>query len=96
MTGIDETHRCFQCMYGEKGINEMPCCECTDHNLFVNCRPYDEDLATKYDGWFKEVCGVCGQIRNVHDDPDTNLGNPGFICFRCQEERHRLQNRQTK
>ena len=46
--------------------------------------------------WFEEVCGVCGQIKHVHDDLDTNLGNPGFICFKCQQERNRLQNRQTE
>ena len=96
MNGEDGINRCAQCMYGEKDFNEMPCCECTDHSLFVNCRPYDESVSKMYDGWFEEVCGVCQQIRNVHNDPNTDLGNPGFICLRCQEEQNKLDNRQTQ
>lgn len=86
-----EAHSCFQCMYGEKNVNEMPCCECHSHSMFVNCRPYDEDIATKYDGWFEEVCGTCLQTRLVHDDMQTDPGNPGFICSKCQEELNRSQ-----
>lgn len=84
-----ESHSCLQCMYGEKNTDEMPCCECVGYSMFVNCRPYDEDVAVKYDGWFEEVCGVCRRVRIVHDDPETNLDNPGFICLKCQEDRER-------
>ena len=35
------------------------------------------------DEQFEEVCHVCGQIKMVHVDMNTNLGNPGFICDDC-------------
>lgn len=82
---------CSDCMYSEKSITDMPCCACYGYDMFVSCEPYDEGVAKKYDGWFEEVCGVCQQTRIVHDDPHTNLGNPGFICSGCQEDRNRCE-----
>ena len=37
--------------------------------------------------YFEEICGLCGKCKMVHDDPLTNLGNPGFVCKECEEKR---------
>jgi len=40
------------------------------------------------DEYFEEMCWICGQVKLVHDDERTNLGNPGFICKECEDERN--------
>ena len=37
---------------------------------------------------FKEICGVCGKWKIVHDDPMAiNHDDPEFICNECEEKR---------
>lgn len=39
------------------------------------------------DEWFEEVCGTCQKVKLVHDDERDTLGNPGFICEQCENNR---------
>ena len=39
------------------------------------------------DEWFVEVCGTCQKIKLVHDDIRETLGDPGFICKKCEDNR---------
>ena len=32
---------------------------------------------------FEEYCHMCGKIKHVHVDMNTNLGDPAFICNDC-------------
>ena len=40
-----------------------------------------------YDEWFEEVCGTCQREKLVHVDMRDTLGDPGFICRKCEENR---------
>lgn len=40
---------------------------------------------------FVEVCGSCKQEKYVHNDPCTNLSNPGFICDACDLTRQEAE-----
>ena len=40
-----------------------------------------------YDEWFEEVCGTCQREKLVHVDMRDTLGDPGFICRKCEEDR---------
>lgn len=39
------------------------------------------------DEWFEEVCGTCQREKLVHVDMRDTLGDPGFICRKCEEDR---------
>ena len=34
--------------------------------------------------WFYEVCWICGKEKLVHNDMNSDLGNPAFICKKCE------------
>lgn len=36
------------------------------------------------DEWFEEVCWKCGKEKLVHNDMNSDLGNPAFICKKCE------------
>jgi len=36
------------------------------------------------DEWFEEVCWKCGKEKLVHNDINSDLGNPAFICKKCE------------
>ena len=40
-----------------------------------------------YEEWFEEVCGTCNKVKLVHNDIRDTLGDPGFICRKCEENR---------
>jgi len=42
------------------------------------------------DEWFEEVCGCCGEVKQVHNDGMTPYDNPGFICAMCEQERNEI------
>lgn len=37
--------------------------------------------------WFEEVCGTCMKVKSVHNDIRDTLGDPGFICRKCECDR---------
>ena len=40
-----------------------------------------------YEEWFEEVCGTCNKVKLVHNEIRDTLGDPGFICRKCEENR---------